>query len=368
MSTERIAIWVRCNDVAKLPLLLELEESLQNDGYPVWFEVTLPVASGNSMAHPTRPRDVDAFVEELSPSILLWISGQFEPHTLSLAFSKGIDVVAADAGIAMLPRMGRGWFPGKTRALLSQFTKVFARTTESADGLIRAGVREDKIVASGALEETGRVLPYDEDVRHDLARQLGPRPIWLAACVEGDEFDAVIRAQREAARRAHRLLCIVMPHGDPAVAAKHFHQSGLVVTEEARGETPSEATQVHIADGAEDGGLWYRLSPITYVGGSLSGGARVDPFHIGTVGSVVVHGKDFGAHGTHFEQMIEANASVVCDNEADIGAAVSALLSAERAARYAQAAWDVTSRGAEVLNLVTDALRAILDKRAKTDA
>jgi len=368
MSPDRIAIWVRCNDASKLPLLLELEESLQNEGYPVWFEVTLPKASGNSIAHPTRRKDVEAFLQELAPKILLWISGQFDPITLSQAFTNKVEVIAADAGVAMLPHMARGWFPGKTRMLLSQFTKVFARTPESADGLVRAGVREDRIVASGPLEETGSVLPYDEDARHKLARTLGPRPIWLAAHISRNEWDPVIAAQRDASRRAHRLLCIVMPEDDPSNAAEHFKAAGLSVTEEAKAETPSESTQVHVANGTDNGGLWYRMSPVTYIGGSLNNGARVDPFYVATVGSVVVHGNDFGDHTVHFEQLIEANASVLCSSDADIGAAVSRLLSADRAAKYARAGWDVTSHGAEVLNSVAETLKQILDKQDRFDA
>ena len=368
MTTDRIAIWVRCDEPTKLPLLLELEEALQAEGYPVWFEVTLPTAAGNSMAHPFRSKDVAAFLDELAPRLLLWLGGQLEPATLSVANSLRIPVIVADAGIAMLPRMGRGWFPGKTRALLSQLTYVLARTTESKDGLVRAGVQESRIIASGPLEETGSVLPYDEDHRHSLASHLGPRPMWLAACVEVAEIDFIKAAHKAAARRAHRLLCIVMPQEDPTKIAELFRDAGLVVTTELKGEIPGESTQVHVANGTEDGGLWFRLAPVTFIGGSLTTGARVDPFHAATVGSVVVHGHDLGPHSDHFEQLINANATAVCNSPDDLGEAISTLLSAERVAKYAQAGWDVTSHGAEVLNQLGESLKQTLDKQGARHA
>lgn len=363
MTTDRIAIWVRCDDATKLPLLLELEETLQADGYPVWFEVTLPTASGNSMAHPIRSKDVASFLDELAPRVLLWVGGQLDPATLSAANSLKIPIIVADAGIAMLPGMGRGWFPGKTRALLSQLTQVFSRTTESKDGLVRAGVQESRIVASGPLEETGSVLPYDEDLRHSLASRLGPRPMWLAACVEVAEIDFIKAAHKMAARRAHRLLCIVMPKEDPSKVAERFRDAGLVVTTELKDEVPAESTQVHVANGTDDGGLWYRLAPVTFIGGSLTTGARIDPFHVATVGSVVVHGHDLGPHSDHFEQLINANATALCNSPDDLGEAISSLLSAERAAKYAQAGWDVTSHGAEVLNLLSESLKRTLERQ-----
>lgn len=368
MTTDRIVIWVRCNEPSKLPLLLELEEMMQADGSNVWFEVTLPAAAETAMAHPVRSKDVSAFFDKLAPRILLWVGGQLDPTTLTLANARNVPVVVADAGIAMLPRMGRGWFPGKTRALLSQLKEVFARTTESREGLIRAGVRETRIRATGALEETGSVLPYDEEHRHTLAQQLGPRPMWVAACVAEDEIDFIKTAHQVAARRAHRLLCIVMPNGSPQKVAEQFRDAGLIVTTEASCEVPGEATQVHVAEGTRNGGLWFRLAPVTFIGGSLSDGARLDPFHVATVGSVVVHGHDFGAHTDHFEQLINANASAVCYRPDDLGEAISSLQSADRAAKYAQAGWDVTSHGAEVLNLLAECLQGILDTQGGRNA
>lgn len=361
MSSSRFAIWVRCNDAAKLPVLLELEEALQEDGHPVWCEVTLPSASGNAVAHPARSKDVARFLDDLKPKILLWVGGPLEPTTLTAALSRGVEIVVADAGIAMLPRMGRGWFPGKTRALLSQFSHVFARTSESADGLVKAGVRDDRITASGALQTTVDVLPYDEDLRHALAQRLGPRPIWVAVGVEPTELAALKAAQGEAARRAHRLLCVLLPETGAEEMAKTLIDQGHAVTLSSNGESPTESTQFHIVDDPHATGLWLRMAPITVVGGSFDSGARLDPFLPATVGSVVIHGSNYGPYATHFEQLVDANASVMCRLAGDLGGAVSGMLSADRAAHCARNGWDVTSRGAEVMTIIRSHLGGLLD-------
>ncbi|SHH23473.1 3-deoxy-D-manno-octulosonic-acid transferase [Cognatiyoonia sediminum] len=361
MSSDRFAIWVRCNDATKLPVLLELEEALQEDGYPVWFEVTLPNSAGTSMGHPVRSKDVARFLDDLEPRALFWVGGQFDPTTLAAALARNINVVVADAGIAMLPRMGRGWFPGKTRALLSQFSHVFARTSESAEGLTRAGVREDRITASGPLQSSGDVLPHDEEQRHELSQRLGPRPMWVAAHVGEAEVNTLAAAQREASKRAHRLLGIVIPSDNPDGIAHLLRSASFAVTVESDGEMPTESTQFHVASGCETAGLWFRMAPLTVIGGSFDEGARIDPFSAATVGSVSIHGSHYGNFANHFEQLVDANASVICNSPKDLGSAISVMLSADRAAHCARNGWEVTSRGADVMNQIRSHLGSILD-------
>ena len=366
-ANSRSIVWVRCNDPAKIPVILSLDEELQNDGNSVWLELTLPNAKGEGLAHPTGQRSVKAFVHNLKPDAVLWVGGQLDPTTLTICHSRDIPVVVADAGIAMLPRMARGWFPGKTRALLSQLSKVFARTDDAAAGLLRAGVREDAIEVTGPLEETGRVLTWDEDTRYALAQKIGPRPIWFASCIDESEAKHVAVAQKEASLRAHRLLCIISTEDDVQKIASYFRQQNLNVSFETEGDNLDESTQIFIVDGSENHGLWTRLAPITYIGGSQSTGARIDPFHVATVGSVVVHGPQKGNYPIHFDRLINAEATVVIGHYNELGPAIAHLLSAEKAAKYAQAGWEVTSSGAEVVNTIATSLGNLFDGKGRAE-
>ena len=201
-----------------------------------------------------------------------------------------------------------------------------------------------------------------------MTQMLGHRPIWLAAQVDRDELPHIARAHKEASRSSHRLLCFLIPEGDPDDCAKILRENGLSVTLAARGDTPNDATQVHIVDGGDKAGLWYRLAPITYIGGSISGRARVDPFYLATVGSVVLHGRNFGQYAIHFDALMQSQATFVCDSFDILGRAVSHLLSADKAAKYAQRGWDVTSQGADVLNMLSMALIDRLEEGNRHDA
>ena len=132
------------------------------------------------------------------------------------------------------------------------------------------------------------------------------------------------------------------------------------VARRAQDEEPEPETEVYIADNAQEFGLWYRLAPITFMGGSLSGqGCIRDPLEPAALGSAILYGPRPGLFGTTFGRLGAARAARAVGSPTDL--AEGDLLSPDRAARLAQAAWAVTSDGAEVTDKVHALIRNIMD-------
>lgn len=359
-NRNRAAIWVRCDDPRKTPVLLELERIIQAENPNIWFEITTPRDSGAFMWHPIRAKEITKFCETLRPRLVLWVGGVLDATTLTCCQTNAILVAVVDGGVAMLPKVGRGWFPGKTRSLLTQLTQVFVRSPEAADSLMKAGVHADRIIISGSLQATGEALPCDEEERYEMAQKIGPRPMWLAAQSDISEVPLILKAHRGAARRSHRLLCVIAPSDDPAAQVETIKAAGFSVSSALAGELPTDVTQVHVADPA-DIALWCRLAPVTYIGGSLTTAASIDPYHLATVGSVAIHGRNMGTYAAHFDNLMSADATFVCDSPDILGQAVAHLLSADKTALYAQRGWEVTSQGAEVLEHLSRFILSYID-------
>ena len=54
-----------------------------------------------------------------------------------------------------------------------------------------------------------------------------------------------------------------------------------------------QETQIYIADTLGELGLWYRLSPVSFVGGSLVNVGGHNPFEPAALGSAILHGPYF---------------------------------------------------------------------------
>jgi 3-deoxy-D-manno-octulosonic-acid transferase len=215
------------------------------------------------------------------------------------------------------------------------------------------------------MEDGSSVLPCTEAERAALVRQFQTRPVWLAAGLPESEDAALIGAHRAALRLAHRLLLIIVP--DPperadALARQIEDAEGWTVARRSADEEPDEETEVFLADVPSEMGLWYRLAPITYLGGSLYGtGSRRDPFEAAALGSAILHGPQTGDWRAAMARLTEARATRPVSSPADLAEGLADLLSPDRAARLAQAAWAVTSAGAEVTDRVVLLVRELME-------
>jgi 3-deoxy-D-manno-octulosonic-acid transferase len=139
---------------------------------------------------------------------------------------------------------------------------------------------------------------------------------------------------------------------------------GWQVARRSSEEEPDDEVQVYIADAPSEMGLWYRLAPVTFMGGSLyGGGSQRDPFEAAALGSAILHGPRPGAFVSGYARLTEARASRAVGSPVDLAEALADLMAPDRTARLAQAAWAVSSAGAEVTDRIVLAIRAIVEER-----
>lgn len=292
-----------------------------------------------------RGEDAARFVAYWRPAILIWCGRGLRPRLIDRSRDQPMKRVLVDSGANLpLVDVGGPLLPGVTRALLSLFDEALCPDGDVAAQLSRSGLPQERIRIMQPLEPPATVLPVIESDRQETSRAIGTRPVWLCVDPSEAELDQVIAAHREAARRAHRLVLIVAA-ADPEALSARFASEGLEVAHRLAGEEPSINTDVLLADLTELG-LWYRLAPMTFLGGSLHGGPSRNPFEAAALGSAVIHGPSLGQQAERFTALHAAGASKRILSGARLGAAVASLLSADHAAQLAHAGWDVASRGA----------------------
>jgi 3-deoxy-D-manno-octulosonic-acid transferase len=258
-----------------------------------------------------------------------------------------------------------GWYPGLMRSALAQFRHVLAVDEAAARAFRKAGAALSAVAVSGRLEEESAALPCLETERAAMARLLAARPVWFAAGIPEAEEATVIDAHRAALQQAHRLLLILMPQNPArrgALAAQLEEAEGWSVAQHHLEQEPAPSTEVVLVDNPNDYGLWYRLAPITFLGGSLLGnGAQRSPREAAALGSAILHGARTGDHAADFDRLAAARATRLVSSSSDLADALGDLLAPDRAARLAQAAWTVVSNGTEVTERLMDRIRALTD-------
>ncbi|MDH5798604.1 MAG: 3-deoxy-D-manno-octulosonic acid transferase, partial [Paracoccaceae bacterium] len=272
-------------------------------------------------------------------------------------------------GAAMAIARQKFRWPGVKRKALQAFNYVLAGDPATSKALIRAGAKKANVAVTGVIEPTMPALPCHDGEREDFAGLLTARPVWLAAEVTLGEAELIIAAHALAIRKTHRLLLIIVPSdaGDTPEFQKLLNQYDLIYEQRSALMDPDKETQVYLADTTDEMGLWYRLAPVSYIGGTGRGSKDPgpSPFDAAALGSAILHGPVTQAHQSQFERLSRANAAIQVVNAEDLAFAVTSLGAPDRAAEMAHSAWSVCSAGAEAIERVHDLLTVAIERRKK---
>ena len=130
------------------------------------------------------------------------------------------------------------------------------------------------------------------------------RPIIVAASTHPGEEDILLEAHRKLTGLFPLLLSVIVPrHPNRGEAiAQAMAASGRHVTLRSHEELPTAATDIYVADTMGELGLFYRLAPIVFMGGSLVQHGGQNPIEAIKLGASIVH----GPHVFNFSDVYEA--------------------------------------------------------------
>ncbi len=363
-------IWVHAPTADAARSVIALSRRLvDDDGVKVLITCPAPVTERHGFLvaapPPDTPVDVRAFLDHWAPEMVVFCDGELRPALLNAAEDRKLPVLMVDGRAPYILKDRDGWFPGLTRGLLATFRHVLTVDEAAARAFRKAGAATSAVQVTGRMEEDSAALTCNEAERAALAKLVATRPVWLAAGVPEAEEAVLIAAHQAALSMAHRLLLIVVPQ-EPAraevLAQRMEEQEGWTVALRSADMEPDTDTEVYIADNPAEYGLWYRLAPVTFMGGSLSGGGCArNPLEPAALGSAILYGPRTGVYAAIFGRLGAESGARAVGSAADLGDGLSELLSPDRAAKLAQSAWAVASDGAETTDIVTGLVRKIMD-------
>ena len=307
---------------------------------------------------------MQAFLDHWRPDLIVFSGGELRPAMIHECALRKLPLLMVNGRAPHLPAGREGWYPGLIKSAIQPFSQILVLDDTASRAFRKAGAEPRQLRQSGRMEEASAALPYVESDRAALARLMATRPIWLAADVAPAEMPHVIAAHRQALQLAHRLLLILVPQdaaSAPALVEKLEADEDWRVAFRRAEQDPDPEIEVFVADASEFG-LWYRLAPVTFLGGSLEGaGCARNPMEPAALGSAILYGPRPGAFGPAFARLGAARAARMVASGGDLAEALGDLLSPDRAARQAHAAWTIASEGAEVTDTVMSLIRAIMD-------
>ncbi|RYH08681.1 3-deoxy-D-manno-octulosonic acid transferase [Tropicimonas sp. IMCC6043] len=359
-------IWCHLPGTLESGALLSLRERLRTEQADLSLLVTTPdVGRCRKVARETMllcqlppldaPAMIQRFLDHWRPDAAIWFERVDAPLLLEAAAHAGIPLFLQDA---TAPDVASTRARARERYLMGLFERVFAQSVTDHESIRALGPIPTRIEASGRLTPIAHPPSCLEAERAALAAALRSRPVWLASCPDPDELDWILEAHRQARRSAHRLLLILVPRSDAEgrPLAERLRADGWVVARRDADEEPDEGTDIFVADSREELGLFYRLAPVTFLGGTLSNSAVPAASDPATLGSAIIAGPFTGNEAEMLRRLRRGGACRLVPDAARLGAAVTELLAPDRAAQLALNAWEIASDGSPVMDRLVGAL------------
>jgi 3-deoxy-D-manno-octulosonic-acid transferase len=329
------------------------------------LERRLPAHARHQFVPVDLPGWVERFLDFWRPDMALWVESELWPNLVLLTHARGVPMMLINARLSS--RSFRRWqrWPGLIRPVLGAFEQVLAQDDQQARGLRRLGA--ENVVAIGDLKTAGDRLPADDAQLWGLQREIGQRPLWLAASTHQGEEEAAAEVHTTLAAKYPGLLTIIAPRhprrGD-AIAAM-LARTGLRVARRSHGEPITQETEIYLADTIGELGLFYRLSEIAFIGGSIVGHGGHNPFEAARLDCAILHGPDISNCAAMAAALADAGAAETVADAEELARAVSLLLSDPRLCTARRtAAIRVAAEGEAVLDAVLTRLAPRLDQLA----
>lgn len=308
------------------------------------------------------PQAVRRFFDHWRPDVVFFVESEFWPNLLLGCRHRGIPLVLLNG--RMSADSYRSWRRVKPliRYVLSSFRLSLTQSPEDGDRFAALGA--PGVASVGNLKQAAFPLPVKEAVLEDHRKLLDGRPRWLAASTHpGEEALAAEVHNRLAAAHPGLITLIVPRHPErgPEIAAA-LAESGESTALRSAGETISAATSLYIADTLGELGLWYRLSELVFMGGSLAGKGGQNPLEPARLDCAILHGPDMSNFSRISAELTAAGGCLAVESHQHLAETLDRLLTtpderhglAAAAHRYAEAEAGVLERFLEMIAPLLD--------------
>jgi 3-deoxy-D-manno-octulosonic-acid transferase len=330
-------IWAHGASVGEVLSLLPLVERIRPLGFPMLLTSGTVTAAqligrrpSNGTLHQFVPLDVPAFIDRFldhwRPSLALLAESELWPNLVIETTRRGTPLVLVNARLSQRSfdrwRLARG----AVRDLLSRVDLCLAQGAEDARRLTELGA--PRVHVTGNLKFDVPPPPADATALSALMRAIGERVVLLAASTHAGEEKAMLMAHQQIKRRVPGLLTIIAPrHPERGLEIADLVQAaGLAPVMRSRGHLPDHGSDIYVADTIGELGIFYRLAPIVFMGGSLVPHGGQNPIEPAKLDSAILYGPHVANFAEIYDQLSRARGAALVRDADSLARSISLLL------------------------------------------
>ncbi len=294
-------IWVHGASVGEMLAVLPLIERIKARGFGVLVTsgtVTSAALARQRLPHGAihqfvpldTPGFVDKFLDHWKPSLALFVESDLWPNLILSSAQRSVPMILLNGRLS--ERSFARWqkMPCTIEALLQKFDLCLARTHTDASRFSELGAPRLSVV--GNLKLDVPQLPVDESKLKELSIALTGRTVIAGASTHPGEEKTMIEVHTRLKSQFPQLITMIVPRHPErgAEIAALAHEPGLACMQRSHGKLPERTTDIYVCDTLGELGIFYRLAPVVFMGGSLVHHGGQNPIEAIKLGAAVLHG------------------------------------------------------------------------------
>ncbi|MDB2415069.1 3-deoxy-D-manno-octulosonic acid transferase [Rickettsiales bacterium] len=302
------------------------------------------------------------FLNYWRPNLAIWVESELWPNLVTET-GKYCPMILLNGRISdsSFKKWKRYYSLGKH--ILSRFSLSLAQSKHDAARLEELGARNVKYI--GNLKFDSAALPADPKKMGDMVAPIGERPVWLAASTHAGEEEMVAAVHKQLKEKHPDLLTIIAP--------RHPQRSneildmltdlGLSVSRRSFEQTIKDETDIYLADTLGEMGIFYRLVPTVFIGGSLVEHGGQNPLEAARLECAIVFGPYMDNFAEIRNELLNNNAALKVRNEDELRDAIDELIvDHDKHDQLASAALDLMDSKIGVLDKTMEELASHIEK------
>lgn len=233
---------------------------------------------------------VQRFLNFWKPKISIFIESEIWPNLIFGSHKRGAKTILVNA--RMSQNSFKKWQLAKKFGfkIFNKFDLIFVQSPLDQKRLKE--LSEQETLFYGNLKSEAASLSFDEKKFNEVLNQISSnRKVWLAASTHAGEETIIIEAHKNLKKEFPDLLTILVPrHPNRADEIKAL-MTDVKFSQRSLGEKISPQTEIYLADTLSELGLFYRLSKIAFIGGSLLNIGGHNPFEAIKLKCAIISGR-----------------------------------------------------------------------------
>lgn len=326
-----------------------------------YLEERLPSGAFHQYLPLDCPHWVSRFLAHWTPDIAFWMESEFWPNLVTETVQRNIPAVLVNA--RMSSSAFRAWqrLRGIAFRLVSGFEICLAQNEQQADRLRKLGA--NNVLSLGNIKYSAEPLGFDAARLESLQNDIGGRSVFVAASTHAGEEVMVSNAHTALLSQVPDLLTIIVPRhpGRALQIQTELARRGHQCVRRSTGEKITTDTTIYIADTLGELGLFYRLSRIAFIGGSMARHGGHNPLEAAQLGCAIVQGPDMSNFQGVADALLADGGAVTVHNAKDLATDVGQMFEdRDLWLERIEAAEMVAGSNSDVIDRVCDVIKPIV--------